>query len=96
MIIFNKCRRLQMKTEHKITLEVTDEIFREITNFKKRANIKDNKSAAFELIKYALSLPPYFAAYDRQKAEKEADADIAAGRVKSFSSVDDLLADLKA
>lgn len=85
-----------MKTGHKITLDIPDDIFREIADFKKRSNIKDNQSAAFRLITYALSLPPYFAAFDWQKAEKEADADITAGRVKSFSSVDDFLADLKA
>ena len=85
-----------MKSDRKITVEVPDEIFREITNFKKRSHIKDNESATFELIKYALSLPPYFAAFDWRKAEEEADADIASGRVKSFSSVDDMLADLKA
>ncbi len=83
-----------MKTGHKITLDIPDELFREIADFKQRSHIKDDKSAAFELIKYALSLPPYFAAFDWQKAEEETDADIAAGRVKSFSSVDAFLADL--
>lgn len=85
-----------MKTSHKITLDIPEELFTEIVAFKKRSHIKDDPSAAFKLIKYALSLPPYFAAFDWQKSEEEADADIAAGRVKSFSSVDDLLADLKA
>jgi hypothetical protein len=46
--------------------------------------------------KYALSFPPYFKNYDWDKAEKEADNDIKKGRVKSFSSVDEFLADLKA
>jgi hypothetical protein len=48
------------------------------------------------LIKYALALPPYFARFDWKKAEEDADADIAAGNVKSFSSVDEFLTDLKA
>jgi hypothetical protein len=85
-----------MKTSHKITLDIPDEVFEGISAFKERLHIKNNSSAAVELIKYALSLPPYFADFDWQKAEGEADADISAGRVASFSSVDDLLADLKA
>jgi len=48
------------------------------------------------LIKYALALPPYFARFDWKKAEEDADADIAAGNVKSFSSVDEFPAALKA
>jgi hypothetical protein len=85
-----------MKTSHKITLELPDEVFKDIVAFKRTANIPDAKTAVFELIKYALTLPPYFADFDWQKAEDEADADIAAGKIISFSSVDDFLADLKA
>ena len=43
---------------------------------------------------HKISLPPYFAAFDWQKTEEEADTDITGGRVKSFSTVDDFLADL--
>jgi hypothetical protein len=42
----------------------------------------------------ALTLPPYFRNFDW--AEAEADADIAAGRVKCFSSVEEAVANLKA
>ena len=49
-----------MKTNHKITLEIPDDIFVGIVDFKKKAHISDNKSAIFELIKYALSFPSYF------------------------------------
>ena len=85
-----------MKAGHKIILEVPDDVFDAIVAFKRQAHIGDDKTAVFELIKYALTLPPYFARFDWRKAEEEADADIAAGNVKSFSSVDDFLADLKA
>ncbi|MGD0283402.1 MAG: hypothetical protein ABSB95_13685 [Dissulfurispiraceae bacterium] len=85
-----------MKAAHKITLDIPDEVFKEIADFRKRAHIGDDKTAVFELVKYALTLPPYFARFDWKKAEEEADADIAAGNVKSFSSVDEFLADLKA
>jgi hypothetical protein len=43
-----------------------------------------------------LTLPPYFKDFDWEKAEKEADAEIKAGKVKSFCSIDDFLVDLKA
>jgi hypothetical protein len=83
-----------MKKGHKITLEIPDEIFSEIVNFKKKVNISDNKSAIFELIKYALSFPSYFKNFDWEKAEKEADDDIKSGNAKRFSSVDDFLINL--
>ncbi len=85
-----------MGAAHKITIEIPDELFLEIANFKKKVHISDDATAAFELIKHALTLPPYFADFDWEKAEKFADEDIEKGRVKSFSGVDDLLEDLKA
>jgi hypothetical protein len=85
-----------MKTGHKITLELPDEVLTELADFKKRANITDTKTAVFTLIRYALSLPQYFKNFDWEAAEKEADAEIASGKVKSFNTVDDFLADLKA
>ena len=85
-----------MKASHKITLEIPDEVFKEIADFRKRTHIGDDRTAVVELIKYALSLPPYFKAFNWEKAEKEADGDIAAGNVKSFSTVEEFLTDLKA
>lgn len=84
-----------MKTSHKITLEIPDELFDEISTYTKKARISDERAAVVNLIRYALTLPPYFKAYDWDKAEKEADSEIKAGRTKSFSTVDELLADLK-
>jgi len=85
-----------MKSHHKITVEVPDEIYADIVDFRKKLRIRDAKSAVVELIKYALTLPPYFTSFDWKKAEKEADADIKAGNVKRFSGVDDFLSELKA
>jgi hypothetical protein len=47
------------------------------------------------LVKYALTIPPYFRSFDWTKAEAEADNQIAAGKTKSFDTVEDLIADLK-
>ena len=85
-----------MKTDHKITLKIPDDLYAGIVDFRKKTRIRDAKSAVVELIKYALTLPPYFKNFDWKKAEKEADADIKSGRVKRFSNVDDFLAELKA
>ncbi|MBU2026342.1 MAG: hypothetical protein KJ814_01815 [Proteobacteria bacterium] len=85
-----------MKTDRTITLEIPEDMAAELANFKRRSNITDTRAAVFELLKYALTLPPYFRNFDWEKAEAEADADIAAGRVECFTSVEDLLADLKA
>lgn len=85
-----------MKTNQTVTLEIPAGIFKEIRRFKKNARIRDDESAVFELVKYALSLPQYFRDFNWNKAEKEADADIKAGRVRKLSAVDDLLSDLKA
>jgi len=43
-----------------------------------------------------LALPPYFAQFDWKEAARVADKDIIEGKVNSFSSVEDLMADLKA
>ena len=85
-----------MKTDRTITLEIPEDMAVDLANFKRRSNITDTRAAVFELLKYALTLPPYFRNFDWEKAEAEADADIAAGRVACFNSVEDLLADLKA
>jgi hypothetical protein len=84
-----------METNHKIVLEVPDDVFESIADFKKRMRIDSDSVAVFELLKYALSLPPYFAFFDWRVAEEEADADIRDGNVKSFSSTTDFLADLR-
>jgi hypothetical protein len=88
--------RQTMEKGHRITLDLPDEIFTDLADFQKRANIRDTNTAVFELLRYALSLPPYFREFDWNKAEADADEDIAAGEVKTFDSVEEFLADLKA
>lgn len=85
-----------MATTHKITIDIPDELFNEISEFKKNANIADDKIAIYRLLKNALSLPEYFMRFDWETAEKEADEDIKSGKTKDFSSVEELLADLSA
>ncbi|MGO8878476.1 MAG: hypothetical protein ACLPVO_07475 [Desulfomonilaceae bacterium] len=85
-----------MGTNHKIVLDVPDDVFESIADFKKRMHIDNDSVAVFELLKYALSLPPYFASFDWRIAEEEADADVESGNVKSFASTNDFLADLRA
>jgi hypothetical protein len=77
----------------KITL--TDDIFEEIERYKISAKKPNTEEAVAELIKYALTLPPYFREFDWEKAEAEADREIASGKTKSFDSVKDFIADLK-
>ncbi|MCE5282637.1 MAG: hypothetical protein LLG93_11095 [Deltaproteobacteria bacterium] len=84
-----------MKTSRKITLDLPEELYAAVEKFKEKSNIPDIKSAIFELLRYALTLPPYFREFDWTKAEAEADADIAAGRVKCFPSMEETLAGLK-
>jgi aminopeptidase C len=84
-----------MKTSRKITLILPEELYEEVEKFKKSSNIADTKAAVFELLRYALTLPPYFRNFDWAEAEADADADIAAGRVKCFSPVEEAIADLK-
>ncbi len=85
-----------MKTDHKITLEIPGELYAGIVDFRKKSHIRDSKSAVVELLQYALTLPPHFKSFDWKKAEKEASADIKAGKVKRFSRVNEFLAELKA
>ncbi len=78
----------------KITLDISDDIFAEINEFKKKENITDTNSAISKLIKSALSLPEYFRKFDWQKAEKEADEDILSGKTKKFSTTNEFIAEL--
>jgi hypothetical protein len=80
----------------KIVLEIPDDVIKEIDAFKDSAKIPDEEAAIFRLLRYALSMPPYFKDFDWQIAEKEADEDILEGRIKEFASADDFLTDLKA
>jgi len=80
---------------HELTINLSDEIIKEIERYKKVTHKKSTDDAVAELIRYALTLPPYFKDFDWKEAETEADEDIAAGKIKSFNSVEDFIADLK-
>lgn len=83
-----------MGSTHKITLEIPDKIYAGIIAFSKKNHIRDSGTAVTELIKYALSLPPYFKKFDWDRAEEETDAEIKSGNVMEFSNVDDFLNEL--
>ncbi len=84
-----------MSRAQKITLTLSEKIVREIEKYRITAHKPSRSAAVRELLQTALSFPPYFRTYDREQAEREADEDIAAGRVNTFETVEDLLADLK-
>ena len=78
-----------------LTITLTDDVFEEVERYKRSAKKTNTEEAASELIKYALTLPPYFREFDWEKAEAEANKEIASGKIKSFHSVEDFIADLK-
>jgi hypothetical protein len=78
-----------------VTITLTDDVLEGVEQYKKAAHKPNTEEAVAELIKYALTLPPYFRDFDWEKAEAEADKEIAAGKIKSFASVEDFIAALK-
>lgn len=78
-----------------LTITLSDKVLDEVKKYKKLLHKKSTGDAVAELIKYALTLPPYFKNFDWKKAETEADEEIAAGKIKSFNSVEDFITDLK-
>ena len=81
--------------QREITITLADDIIEEIEKYRKSARKTNTEEAVTELIKYALTLPPYFKEFDWEKAEAEANKEIASGKIKSFDSVEDFIADLK-
>ncbi len=80
---------------HEVTINLSDEILEEIERYKNVRHKKSIDDAVAELIKYALTFPPYFKDFDWEKAEAEADKEIAAGKTNSFETVEDFIADLR-
>ncbi len=78
-----------------LTITLSDTVLEEIKRYKKISHKKTTAIAVRELIKYALTLPPYFKKFDWKKAEAKADREISAGKMKSFDSLEDFLSDLK-
>lgn len=79
----------------KLTINLPDDLVKEIEHYKEVADEPSRSQAIIDLLKHALTLPPYFKGYDWEKAEAEADKAIARGRVKSFETVEEFLKDLK-
>jgi len=82
-------------TKRELTIKIADDVFDEIERYRKSANKPNTEEAIAELIKYALSFPPYFREFNWEKAEAEADKEIASGKITSFNSVEDFIANLK-
>ena len=80
---------------HELTISLSDDMIEEIEKYKKFTCKQTIEEAITELINYALSLPLYFREFDWEKAEDEADKEIAAGKTKSFDAVEDFISDLK-
>mgnify|MGYP001567477667 FL=1 len=78
-----------------LTITLSDKVLDEVKKYKKLLHKKSTGDAVAELIKYALTLPPYFKNFDWKKTEAEADEEIASGKTKSFISAEDFLSDLK-
>lgn len=78
-----------------LTITLSDKVLDEVKRYKKLLHKKSTGNAVAELVKYALTLPPYFKGFDWKKAEAEADKEIASGKTKAFKSAEDFLSDLK-
>ncbi len=84
-----------MPGTHKLTINLSDDLLDEIDKFKENTHKPSRAVAVAELIKYALTLPPYFRQFNWKQAEKEADEDIRTDCINSFDSIEDFLIDLK-
>jgi len=80
--------------QHEVTISLSEEIIEEIEKYKRLTHKKSIDDTVVELIKYALTLPPYFKDFDWERAEAEADSEISTGKVESFDSVEDFISDL--
>lgn len=79
----------------KLTLTLPDDLVKEIEHYKEAIHEPSCSKAIVDLLKYAITLPPYFKNYNWKMAETEADEAIAKDCVKSFNNAKELLADLK-
>lgn len=82
-----------MPHSKKVCITLSDDLLYEIDRFK---GSRQSRSATIaNLLRYALTLPPYFREYDGENAEKEADNAIRNGNVESFNTIEEFLSDLK-
>ena len=78
-----------------LTITLPNNIIKEINRYKKLSHRKTTEGVVKELLKYALTLPPYFKDFDWKKAEVRADKEISTGAIKSFVTLEAFLSDLK-
>ena len=79
----------------KLLLNIPDNLVEQIDHYKDIAKEPSRSKTIIDLLKYALTLPPYFKDFDWQKAEAEADEAVKKGKIKSFDDTKAFLADLK-
>jgi metal-responsive CopG/Arc/MetJ family transcriptional regulator len=60
----------------KLTIDLTDDVLEEIERYKKSTQKNSTEEAVTELIRHALTLPPYFREFSWERAELEADEEI--------------------
>lgn len=85
-----------MAKTQKISINIPVKLLQRINRYQKSTHKKFRSEAVREILEEALhDMPEYFRKYDWKKAEAEADEEIKAGRVKSFDTVEEFLADLK-
>ncbi len=70
-------------------------LIKDLERYKNAHNVSSRSKVIIDLLKYVLSLPPFFADFNWEKAEKEADEEIKKGQTRSFDSTEDFLKDLK-
>lgn len=79
----------------KLTIDLSDDMLERIKQYQSISRKKDIGEAVSELINYALNFPIYFRQFDWEKAEEDADFEIASGNVESFNSVEEFISDLE-
>jgi len=78
-----------------LKIRLSDEMIKEIEQYKKSVHKQSMEETVVELIDYALKLPHYFMKFDWKNAELEADCEISSGKTESFDTFEDFIADLK-
>lgn len=78
-----------------LKISLPDDVMEEIEKHKQFRQKQSVEEAVVDLIDYALKFPRYFMNFDWEKAEDEADREIASGATESFVAVEDFIADLK-
>lgn len=78
-----------------LKIRLSDDVVEEIEKYKEFSHKQSIEETVIELINYALKLPHYFMKYDWKKAEIEANHEISLGKIESFDTVEDFIADLK-